>query len=136
MSTEIYVNRFRHGEAARFPAGELERSFAGVVAKTEADMLLLKLGDSEEVFVTLQARGGSLETDSFTVSRPVDDVRLYEALLMVLQNEGSVAYAPGSPLVVAIAVSKDHLPEDMTEALGGSVKASSASGLREALFGG
>lgn len=135
MSTEIYVSRFRHGEPAKFPAGELEISFAGLIARPEPNGILLKLGHDERAFVTFQGGGSSLETESFTVSRPVDDVRLYEAIFRVLQNEGSVAYAPGSPLVIASAMSKEHLPEGMTEALGAPVSASSAKALREVLFG-
>ena len=135
VSTEIYVSRFRFGQPEKFVASELAASFAGLMAESDSERLVLNLGDNESVFITLGTGGSSTGTNSFTVFRPVEDARLYQALFRVLQTAGTVAYAPGSPPVVATAESKGHLPQDMCAALGVTVEASSASALREALFG-
>ena len=135
MSTEIYVSRFRYGEPEKFVARELAASFAGLIAESDSERLVLNLGDNESVVIPLGTGGSSTGTSSFTVFRPVEDARLYQALFRVLQTAGTVAYAPGSPPVVATAESKGHLPQDMCAALGVTVEASSASALREALFG-
>ena len=135
MSIEIYVSRFRHGERVEFMAAELSASFSELIAAFNSEGLLLKLGDDEPVVVTLGGGRASLETASLTVLRPVEDLRLYEALFRVLQTLGTVAYAPGSPPTIAVAGSKEHLPRGMSEALGATVEVSSARALREALFG-
>lgn len=115
---------------------EFAESFKGLVARAEAGAFLLDLGGSEEALtrVSFQERGG--EVASFCVIRPVDDLRLFEALLHVMSHEGVVLYAPGSPPVVGHPATAGHLPKEMTEALGAAVVTSSAGAAREALFGG
>lgn len=134
MGTEIYVNRFRKGEPLPFSPGAVEQSFSEPVAERQDGDLALRLGGPDEPINVVQFSPTRNDATAFAVERPLDDLRLYEALLSVLLQEGSVAYAPGSPPVVGVKASMAHLPEDMVASLGSPVVALSAAELRSLLF--
>jgi hypothetical protein len=136
MSIEIYGSRFSHGQSVGIRVEVLSQAFAGLVARIEPEAFMLDLGPCGEVQTPLYLQAHEEETTSFSVARPVDDPRLYKALLQVLQHEGVVLYAPGSPPVLGHPKSAGHLPEDMADALGAGVVVSSASALQSALFNG
>ena len=136
MSIEIYGSKFWHGEIAGLGLGALSTAFAGLVVMVEQEEFVLDLGNAGGMTTSLCFKKSGEEATSFTVPRPVDDVRLYEALLVLLQHEGVVVYAPGSPPVVGSAASAKHLPEGMSSSLGAAVVVETGTALRSALFGG
>lgn len=138
MSIEIYGSRFRLGLGVGIPVDGLSRAFAGLVVQTEPGAWLLDLagGGGGGVYTRLQFQTAQPETPTFALARPVDDPRLFQALYKVLQLEGVVVYAPGSPPVLGHPASALHLPADMAAALGPSVWVDSARALRSALLDG
>ena len=136
MSTEIYGSRFRSGEIVGIDLSAFVRAFAGMIVLQEEGALGLGLESSGEVKTWVSVKRSEEEVTSFAVLRPVDDPRLYGALLELLRQEGVVVYAPESPPVIGCTESEKHLPEDMSSALGPGVVVESGSALRSALFGG
>jgi len=134
MSTEIYCSRFIDGEPKPFPANVLQEAFSSYIVSMEVNALLLRFGSSAEMPTRLQFCGPKHELSAFAVERPVEDLGLYQALLLVLQQKGSVAFSPGSRPVVAAAGSAEQLPEDMVSSLGVPVEVASPRALRDALF--
>jgi hypothetical protein len=134
MSIEIYGSRHRNGASVGIGVSMLEDAFIGLVAQLEPGALMLSLQHSGGVLTPLFFKAEDGQVASFTVVRPVDDPRLYEALFRIVLLEGVVLYAPGSPPIFGHPNSASHLPTDMTEALGAGALVSSASDLRGALF--
>ncbi|CAD5373535.1 conserved hypothetical protein [Rubrivivax sp. A210] len=135
MSIEIYGNRFRHGQPFGLQVTDLSRAMDSLISKVEPEEFMLDLEFSGGVLTPLRFMAKEAETTSFSIARPTEDRRLYEALHQLLRHEGVVVYAPGSPPVVGHHKSATHLPEEITEALGSGVFISSAIELRNTLFG-
>ena len=135
VSIEIYGSKFWNGEIAGLDPDVLSRAFAGLVVEQEQGAFVLGLAGAGGMTTSLGFKSSGEEVTSFTVSRPVDDVRLYKALLLLLQHEGVVVYAPGSPPVIGAAASEKHLPEGLKSSLGGAVIVETGNALRSALFG-
>lgn len=136
MSIEIYGSKFRGGEIAGLDLGVLFSAFAGLVVKQEQEAFVLGLGSAGGMTTSLRFKRSGEEATSFVLPRPVDDARLYEALLELLKHEGVVVCAPGSPPVIGSSASEKHLPEGMSSALGAGVIVETGNALRSALFGG
>ena len=58
------------------------------------------------------------------VSRPAGEMRLWEALLTVLQMGQIIIFWPGSPPLIAIGTDTSNFPEGMREGLGEPVRIS------------
>lgn len=57
--------------------------------------------------------------DSFSVNRPISDLRLYQAILDVLRQGNMALYMPGNcPPLVGAESAKKHLPQEMIATLG------------------
>ena len=134
MSIEIYGSRHRNGASVGIGISMLEDAFTGLIDQHESAALMLRLQNSGGVLTPLFFKAENGQVRSFSVSRPVDDPRLYEALFRVLLLEGVVLYAPGSPPIFGHPNSASHLPTNMTEALGAANLVISASDLKNALF--
>ena len=77
---------------------------------------------SEQDGCTLFVDTGAQAVDSFSVSRPGADPRLYEALFAVLQVPGCVLIVPGDcPPLTGHPETASNLPPDMIESLGAPV---------------
>ena len=134
MSIAIYCNRFHQGDPYRFPVEAL----AGLSCHENDDRLSSESGLSaidpwfENLTMSRLEDGGCV---AVTLSRPSTDEGLFEALLVLLQIEGTVVYAPDSPLVIGKAATAVHLPPEMTAAIGEPVLVATAQALGSALFG-
>ena len=118
MSVGIYGGRFLRGHATKVAVEAFQSAFGALITRIEPNAFMLELEGAGGVETALFLNAQDEDTNSFCVSRPVEDGRLYEALLEVARMNGVVLYAPGSPPVVAHEGTAEHLPEDMIESLG------------------
>jgi Gram-negative bacterial TonB protein C-terminal len=118
-----------------YPAAALRSETQG---RTTVRFTVSESGEIVNAEVEVSAgdtREHKLLDQAFTAPRPLDDARLHEALLELLQHEGVVVYAPGSPPVIGSRASEKHLPEGMISALGAGVIVETGHALRSVLFG-
>ena len=132
MSTEIYLQWFPDRRPAGLPTSEV---LAVMSPSGEAD----QFGFYSLVYDELHQCDFSLTVENgvvvaLTVLRPCDDDRLYQVLFRLLQKGRAVAFAPGSPPIVADASVANFVPSSMQEALGNTVRAADAANLRDLLF--
>ena len=119
MSFDLFVGSFIDGKPSRFPTEVVRSAFAAFIKQVEPTCYVLQFSNDEHdqsvLFVDTQAH----DVDSFSISRPSGDLRLFEGLLTVLRLRGLVLYLPGDcPPLVGNQETAEHLPPSMIEALG------------------
>jgi hypothetical protein len=134
MSVEIYGQRFQAGQPAGLLVQALLQAFAPLLLRVEPQALVLAADGSAGGGTQVLVNTGAPAVYAFTVLRPVCDPRLYAALLALLQQPGTVVYAPGSRPVVAHPAAAAELPPQMLAALGAPVCVGTADALHDALF--
>lgn len=125
MSFEAYLNCFEDGEESYFPTSIVEDAFAPFITRREPEFScwVVTYDDtpSADLYLNLDPDDAS-RCSGFTVARPPDDSRLFEALWKILRATGSVVYCPGEcPPMVGQAETIPHLNPDMVEVLGSPV---------------
>ncbi len=119
MSFDLYLACFRAGVPQSFEARILNDVIAPYIARQESRCYVLCFDGPKtsacDVYVDTKAE----RISSFSINRPVTDLRLYAALLKVLQTPGTVMYMSGEcPPMVGNHHSMAELPQDMVESLG------------------
>lgn len=131
MSFDLFVGSFIGGERAPFPTTILQEAFGPFIIETEPKWFVLSFGPEVSDTCALYADTKADQIDSFGIE-PLGDSRLWEVLVSVLKNPGLTLYMPGScPPLVAHAETAEHLPADMTQALGEAVLLKSAAEIPE-----
>jgi hypothetical protein len=125
MSFEAYLSCFEDGEESYFPTSIVEDAFAPFITKREPEFSCwaVTYGDtsSADLYLNFDA-GDASRCSGFTVARPADNPRLYEALWKILRVTSSVVYCAGEcPPMVGRAETIPHLDPDMVETLGSPV---------------
>lgn len=117
MSLDLVVSCFRDGELHPEPTTLLRAPFDPLVRQTEPRCLVLGLPGGQQSLLFIDT---GADTDSgFTLTRPVRDPALWQALFNALQHTGRVLVVPGEvPPLIGVANTAPHLPADMIEALG------------------
>lgn len=125
MSFEAYLNCFEGGEASYFPTSIIEEAFAPFITRREAEfscwVVTYDVASSADLYLNLDPDDAS-QCSGFTIARPPDDPRLYDALWKILRVTSSVVYCAGEcPPMVGRAETIPHLNPDMVETLGSPV---------------
>jgi len=125
MSFEAYLNCFEDGEESYFPTSIVEDAFAPFITEREAEFsrwgVTYDDASSADLYLNLHS-GDASRCSGFTVARPPDDPRFYEALWKILRDTSSVVYCAGEcPPPVGRAETIPHLNPDMVESLGSPV---------------
>lgn len=135
MSFEVYLQAFANGEAAGFPLDSVRNAFGPHLAEVEPDFWQVRFEDGESCDLFLSQLGDNPQLiHNISVHRPCNDRRLWDGLYTLLAQPGSVFYFPGSDTPLARDTNVVMaMPEDMVEALGIPVPASSGEDLRVAV---
>ncbi|MGH8106690.1 MAG: hypothetical protein ACREO1_08000 [Arenimonas sp.] len=128
MSFDLYLQRFRNGEAAGIPMEVIRDAFGSQVVEMDEDFWQVQYGsdESSDIFMQVLPSDASL-IHTISIHRPCRDVRLWQSLWLLLELPGTVFYFPGCQR----PLSRDSqigtaMPGDMRESLGEPVIASSA----------
>jgi hypothetical protein len=120
MSFDVFLNSCENGGNGSLRRQSIADAFEGALRFTKAECWEADFGDagSCDLYVTLGANPNLVT--SFSVNRPIADVRLWDSLFRVMQLGHVVLYYPGcSKLLVASEETAKHLPSGMADALGG-----------------
>jgi hypothetical protein len=120
VSFELYLQCFHKGEPASVPRQSVRQLFGEYLTEIERDLWRWGFDavNSCDVYLTSNKRDPS-RIQGLMVSRPIQDARLFDALLAILKLGNVVLYFPGgrAPLV-ADRKMVEHMPLAMVEALG------------------
>ncbi|BCM18167.1 hypothetical protein [Mesorhizobium sp. J8] len=135
MSFEAYLNCFENGEESYFSTSIVEDTFAPFITRreTEFSCWVVTYDDtsSADLYLNLDP-GDASRCSGFTIARPPDDPRLYDALWKILRVTSSVVCCAGEcPPLVGWRETMPHLNSDMVEALGTPVVVSSGGEIKE-----
>lgn len=128
MSFEAFLQCFDHGEPGGLALSSVRSIFPVIEAESEPGEWMVRWDDDTWCRIGVHA----LESDpsrihQLTVYRPVDDERLWEAMLAVMRLGHVVVYFPAdAPPGVASDTAAQHLPPDMVATLGAPVVIRSA----------
>ena len=129
MSLDLVLSCWRHGQMHRLPTTQLSAPFQPLVLRRAPRCLVLGLADGQEslLFGDHAADNGH----GLTLSRPVDDPALWQAVFEALQCVGTVLLVPGPvPPLVGQADTLPQLPADMVDSLGAPALAASPADIR------
>jgi hypothetical protein len=133
MSFDVYLQVFDNGEPAGIPRNSVRDAFReAIVTDCSPDTWNVQYDSQNSCDVYLSADGATL-VQGLSINRPCGDLRLWDALASILELGYVVLYFPGckAPVIANLNV-RQHLPEDMIEALGDPiVVGSGAEILRE-----
>lgn len=119
MGFEIYTQCFGETERTGIHRTAVRGLFPVIEEDSEHDCWRLRYDDKNscDIGVTALASEPEMLTGLY-VERPCADVRLWEALMMVLRMGSVVIFWPGGPPVVAENVNPSRLPKEMTDSMG------------------
>ena len=125
MSFEAYLSCFEDGEVGYFPTSIVEDAFTPFISRRDPEfscwVVTYDDTSSADLYLNLDP-DDALRCSGFTVARPPDDPRLYDALWEILRATNSAVYCAGECLpMVGRAETIPHLNPDMVETLGSPV---------------
>lgn len=133
MSFDVYLQVFENGESAGISRDSVRIAFgAAFVSEPELNRWEVRYDKQNTCDVYLGSQGATM-LDGLSINRPSGDMRLWDALALILTMGNVVFYFPGckAPLVANLNASR-HLPRDMIVTLGEPIVAlSGAEILRE-----
>jgi hypothetical protein len=119
MSFEVFVQCFQNGEFAGLHRQCVRDIFGTCLIETEPNFWHLRYDDTNSCNLYLTSHDSDPRMVSgITVNRPCGDERLWDALASILALGNVELYFPGGPLLVYRISVKQHLPQEMTDALG------------------
>ena len=135
MSFEAYLNCFEDGEESYFPSSIIEDAFAPFISRREPEfsywVVTYDDASSSDLYLNFDPSDPS-RCSGFTIARPPDDPRLYDALWKILRVTNSVVYCAGEcPPLVGRRETLSHLNSDMVETLGTPVVVSSGGEIKD-----
>jgi hypothetical protein len=119
VSFDVYVQAFDEGEPAGISRDGVRNAFgAAFVSEPEPDRWKIRYDKQYSCDVFLSSRGTTM-LEGFSINRPGGDMRLWDALALILTMGNVVFYFPGckAPLVANVEVTR-HLPRDLIATLG------------------
>ena len=128
MSFDLYWQVFQNGKAAGIAPEIIGTAFGKYLIELDEDYWQVQYGtdESSDIFLQLLPADDSL-VHTISIHRPCRDIRLWEALYILLELPGTIFYYPGcdAPLArdpqAALA-----MPSEMRESLGDPVFVSNA----------
>ena len=131
MSFDLFLQSFRNGAPAKFPAELIEKGFGPYASAREPRCWVLRYpnGGFGELYVDLTHD----EVSHFMVARPPDSPQFWQTLLDILELTPSCLYWPGGGPLIAQTFVRDHLPPDMIESLGEPTLVSTPEQIVEAI---
>ncbi len=120
MSFDLYLQRFRNGEAAGVAVEVIRDAFGKHVVEMDDDYWQVQYEVDESSDIFLQALPDDASgIHTISIHRPCKDVRLWNGLYMLLELSGTIIYFPGC----AAPLTRDPLaditmPTGMRESLG------------------
>jgi hypothetical protein len=120
MSFEIYLQVFSDEESFGIPLKEVFQSFGEHVSKLSSTLWNIHYNSENNCDIYIHGDGSEeSRITGFTVYRPCDDVRLWDALFNIMGLGHVALYFPGSRVLLRNEASVQHLLTDMVSALGG-----------------
>ena len=128
MSFDLYLQVFENGRAVGVAPEIIRNAFGKYVVELDEDYWQVQYaaGESSDIFLQFLPTDVSL-VHTVSIHRPCSDIRLWEALYILLELPGTIFYYPGcdAPLArdpqAALA-----MPSEMRESLGDPVIVSNA----------
>lgn len=135
MGFEVFLQSFNASESNGISLQQLMAVFEGRLSKSEYGNYIVRCGRGAkfvDLFVTASKKDPQLIT-GMTVSRPLQDIRLWNSLYEILRLAPMCLYYPGEgpPLVAQPALAKRKSP--IFEALGRPRVVASGKEIRDAI---
>ena len=119
MSFDLFFGCFEDGESASVSISIVKDALGDHIAEIAENHFVLQFGNELGDHCDLYIETGAEQISSFSVNRPRDDPRLFNALLQILKTRGLVLYMPGDcPPLIGNPETAVHLPLDMVDGLG------------------
>jgi hypothetical protein len=131
MGFEVYVRCFGESERTGISRAAVRSLFPVIEEESEPDHWRVRYDDDNSCNIGVTAVTSEKEMLKFLfIDRPCGNLRLWEALISLLQMGSVVIFWPGGPPVVFDDVVASRLPNVTTDAIGPSRSVSSAEELR------
>jgi hypothetical protein len=119
MGFDIFLHCLQIREPWGLPRVELRDLFPVIEAGSKSDYWAVAYDDLNRCSLALSPlAGSSTDIRDIHVERPCGDLRLWKALLLILQKGSVVLYFPGGPPIVGNAETAAALPKSEMAALG------------------